>query len=465
MGNINAQEDLINQGVLYVADSQLVHVAGNFENSSSLFFNRGDFRLMGNLVNDALVNTTGVGIFRLWGFNEQSIVLNETFGLYDFDVNNSEGVRLFGNSDIEIFGKMNFWNGIIHTTQDALLRFYYSANHQNADDFSHVSGPVQKVGVENFIFPIGKGGIYKPAAIYDLTEDAIFQGEYFSYGFGNYAIDHTLQSVSEKEFWEINRLTSGANARLSLAYDGLTSNFESVDSIDIAYFNDLFWTRVASEPSGASPAAEIISNDMVTNFGYFTLAEKQAFVDDRDAIEFTVRQNADCEKVLAWIVPLNSAILEFEIQRSYDSLDFEVLTTVPGDTLPLNDLKVYWHTDSDFDDVERIYYRLKIKYTNGSEKYSGIREVLNDCIFTEFKIFPNPVHSDENLNLKVTTYASRMLTIEVYSIPGRLLGRQDLAIAAGSHVYELETARLGLPPATYFLKIDKLNTLKFVVYR
>lgn len=462
---IVAQIEVANDGVLFISDGQLVHLQGNLTNRSSLFFNRGDFCLTGNLTNNAQVFDMSTGIFRLLGTGTQTLTLNQTFNVYDVEIDNASGARIIGSSNLEIYGLMNFWNGIIHTSKDALVRFYNLGNHINADDFSHISGPVQKVGIDNFILPTGKGGLYKPAGLYDITENNIFQGEYFDYGFGNYETDYSLKNVSKKEYWEIVRLAGMGNARLSLAYDGLTSSFPDEHNIDIAFWSEAFWTQVKAEPDGSAPVSEIISQDLVTNFGFFTLAERELIPENVEPLQFDVFQDEDCQTILTWILPEGSAITEFEIERSFDSLNYVNIGYVAGDTLPLEEIKVYWFTDAQLHKSDRLYYRLKIKYPTGAFSYSPVRGIENDCPFLDCLLFPNPVLSGRDMKLRMETDEDQTITVDIYDIPGHLIGRQTFDIFAGKADYPIKVGKMDLPAATYFLKVNKRKTLKFVVIR
>ena len=57
--DLNAQINVVNEGILTIKVGQLVHINGNFSNYAALLLNDGDFRLTGNFLNEVGVVNPG----------------------------------------------------------------------------------------------------------------------------------------------------------------------------------------------------------------------------------------------------------------------------------------------------------------------------------------------------------------------------------------------------------------------
>lgn len=456
--NIFGQITLTNEGQMTILNDQIVHVEGHIVNKSSLFSNAGDLRLTGNFWNEATVNNTGSGILRFVGGQTQTFFLIDSMEVFNLEIDNPSGLSLSGDFSLAIYNEMYFLDGIVNTNQTSLTAFQANANALFQNDFSHVNGPVSKTGTSDFIFPIGKGGIYRPSGVENITDSTTFVSEYFNFSHFDLTSDETIFGVSDQEYWNLDRTYGQGNANVLFEYDEDISGFNGVTDVRLGYFNNP-WTRVESVYSGASPIV-FTSTNLVSQFGQFTFVENKL---DQNAVALEVFQRDDCAVEVNWIVPPDSRIVNFEIEISFDSLNFTKIGEVPGDTILTTGFNAMQYVDYDLYEEERLTYRIKIIQPGGASYYTETITIDNQCIFRDCTLYPNPISSTKNIFLRMYSEFDQNLVMKVYDVPGRILSEQLIEIKAGNGAYEIFTADLDLPSGMYFLQISPRKSLKFVV--
>ncbi len=456
--NIFGQITMANEGQLVIKDNQLVYINGHFINKSSLFSNRGDFSLTGNFWNEASVSNPGYGILRFVGNKEQTFFLYDSMSVFDMEVNNASGLTLLGDYDVRLFSEMNFNDGIIYSNVNSLIAFQSQASYFNASDFSHINGPTTKTGINDFIFPIGKGGLLRPSGIENITDSTTFLSEYFNFQYLDLSSDNTLYRVSDEEYWNLDQKGGFAKANVLLDYEDGIGGFDDINDVKIAFYNNP-WTRVESIYSGSSPAY-FISQNAVSNFGNFTFSENAL---NQPEVTFEVYQKEDCGIELTWGLPPATFAETFEIELSLDSINFVKIGETEGDSTLTTSFETYQYTDYELYEEDILYYRLKIKQPGGASYYSETIALSNKCIFRDCVVFPNPVESSENLKLRMDSEFERELLLKVYDVPGRLITQQLLKITPGRNDYDIYTKMFNLPSGMYFLQLTPRKSLKFVV--
>ncbi len=455
---IFGQITLNNEGQMTIKDDQLVHVRGHIVNKSSLFSNRGDLRLTGNFWNEATVNNTGYGTLRFVGGQAQTFFLIDSMEVFNLEIDNPSGLSLTGDFSLGIYNELAFIEGLITTNSTNLIAFQADAFSNFAWDESHINGPATKRGVASFTFPIGKGGKYRPSRIENVTDTTTFTSEYFNFTHFDLTSDETIFRVSEEEFWNLDRKSGLGNANVLFSYDEDNSGFDDINEVRIGYFDNP-WTKVESIYAGSSPTY-FASTNLVSKFGDFTFVENKL---NQPAITLEVFQRDDCAIELNWIVPPETRVETFEIEISFDSLTFVKIGEVPGDSLPYSSFEILKYIDYELYEEEFLTYRVKVIQPGGATYYTNAITVDNKCIFKHCSLFPNPVSSEKDINLRMTSEFEQVLNVKIIDVPGRVLAEQVLEVEPGNKVYEIYTADLGLPSGMYFLQISPRKSLKFVV--
>jgi hypothetical protein len=456
--NSFGQITLTNEGQMAIKDDQLIHVEGHIVNKSSLFSNRGDLRLTGNFWNEATVNNTGYGILRFVGGQAQTFFLIDSMEVFNLEIDNPSGLSLTGDFSVGIFNDMNFIEGIVTTNQTSLTAFQADAQAFFAGPISHVNGPATKTGISFFEFPIGKGGLYRPSAIDNVTDTTLFISEYFNFSHFDLTADGTIFRVSEEEYWNLDRKNGLGNANVLFSYEDAIGGFDEIDDVSLGYFDNP-WTRVESIYAGANPAF-FVSSNRVSKFGHFTFVENKL---EQPAIALEVFQRDDCAIELNWIVPPETRAETFEIEISFDSLTFIKIAEVPGDSLPYSSFEILNYLDYELYEEEFLTYRIKIIQPGGASYYTEAITIENQCIFKHCSLFPNPISSKKNINLRMTSEFEQTLNLRIYDVPGRVLAEQVLEVKPGNRVYEIFTADIDMPSGMYFLQITPRKSLKFIV--
>jgi len=157
---------------------------------------------------------------------------------------------------------------------------------------------------------------------------------------------------------------------------------------------------------------------------------------------------------LHWTVANEQSLSRYELQRSIDGVNYQVVKTVAsrnsqGET-------TYRHNDPVSAANAEYYYRLKMIDMDGSYTYSAvvfIRVVLKD----NFSVLGNPFH--DFITLKYTIENAQKMSIGLFSVNGTLLKKQDFNATAGTGIFTL----YGLanhPAGTYLLRLNSQNEVK-----
>ena len=161
---------------------------------------------------------------------------------------------------------------------------------------------------------------------------------------------------------------------------------------------------------------------------------------------------------LSWITSNDESNSKFEIQRSFDAANYEVIGEVDGYNNG-NALNLY-----DFNDMNPSkgmnYYRIKIINSFGSYDFTGVETIeMIPQNSNNFEIFPNPVTN--KMTLESFIEIDSEVNIEVISTSGKKFSQFKLEGSA----YMNEPLDITLLPAgTYFLRIthgDSVDLVKF----
>ena len=151
---------------------------------------------------------------------------------------------------------------------------------------------------------------------------------------------------------------------------------------------------------------------------------------------------------LAWSTFSEQANRHFEVERSSDGVNFELLTTVPGKG---NKSEPSFYTAFDNNPQSGVnYYRLSQTDINGKKTVLSVVPVsfkLDDALTVN--VYPNPVSSE--INLSLTNYQGSFKTV-LSTIDGRVIHQEEIEAKAGQSIYLLSLA--SKPAAgTYILQV------------
>lgn len=138
----------------------------------------------------------------------------------------------------------------------------------------------------------------------------------------------------------------------------------------------------------------------------------------------------------------------FELERSYDALNFEKIVKIDGAGNSSNILN-YNQFDFNFDRTKPVsYYRLKQVDFDGQFSYSNIVALENYTKFGDILIYPNPANNFLNL----TNSNNELTVFQIYSVEGKLISKGDF----------ISSDQIDLKPfssGAYIIKLISENTV------
>lgn len=156
---------------------------------------------------------------------------------------------------------------------------------------------------------------------------------------------------------------------------------------------------------------------------------------------FQVSNSSPSEILVGWTTSVETNLSHFEIERSFDGLNFKYLGTVEAN----NNLGQNSYQFIDVSAMEKtntgqtIYYQLKIIDKNGDVEESWI-ESIKLFLNSRIRIFPNPLH--DWLNIEVQSEKRDVLTIRFISVEGKVVLEKKMEVDVGVNREEVECVNL-----------------------
>ncbi len=329
-------------------------------------------------------------------------------------------------SDMLLFGA-----GRIMSTATELITLNSGGTAVGASNWSHVDGPMRKIGNTDFTYPIGKNNQYRPASLtgYIGSLASAFTAEYFNASptaaLGPSGLDHdaTLHHVSGCEYWQIDRNGGGSpNAFVTLSWqDPISCSVTQLSDMLVAYRDGPLWTnRGNSATTGNTTAGTVRSGTIQSSFGpptpnYWTLGslsnENPLPI---QLLSFTAQPNGG-QVDLEWRTASEQNNDHFTVERSADAVTFTALLQVPGagnsqsvidyadvDPSPLDGLSYYRLRQTDIDGTTAVSDAVPVYFSGG---HGQPLQVLygNDGLFLMHDFAPGS-------------------TLEVMDLTGRMVG-------------------------------------------
>ncbi len=378
-------------------------------------------------------------------------------------INNAAGLTL--NGSVQANDSLNLTNGVISTTASNMLTVGSAAATNGGSTASHVAGPMTKLtaGSTIYAFPIGKGGIYRPASITPASADASsYTAEYFNAsGSSTTSVATPVTSVGSSEYWDI-RKNSGADAQITLNYDNTKtiawSNGGVPDvnqDITVAHLIEGIWYdevgTTGTTITGDLATGTIVSQ-VVNSFSPFTFGLKPHGTVPVVLVSFNATKVGNQTK-LYWTSANEINIGTYIVERSTDGKTFTTAASVNA-SQGLNNS--YSYVDETIASGV-VYYRLRIADKNGYFKYSSVIAV-NNRILTALSAFPNPAVNTLYISHERATNGAK---VEIFSMDGRKIS--DLKVMPDAIQTSVNVS--SLPKGNYnlvFINGTKSEHIRFV---
>ncbi|MBL7931007.1 MAG: hypothetical protein JNL60_03840, partial [Bacteroidia bacterium] len=374
-------------------------------------------------------------------YNFRDLTINNTFGT-------DPAVVL--NAPVDISNDLVLTSGVVSTTTTNILALGTNATSTSGSASSYISGPMSKAGTAAFVFPVGKGGLWRRIGISAPSSSSTFRAEYFNTAYTNTSsVNAPITDVSKLEYWQLDRTVGSGNASVSLYWESANgSGINNCADLTIVRFNGTGWderaaTTTTSSTCSGTGTGVVTTTAAVTAFSPFTFGSKSTGVNPLpiELIDF----KGKCENnvtTLHWETATERDNDYFDLQRSENGETWISVAKIKGFGNSKNK-QMYSHADH-FKANNIVYYRLVQVDADGSR--SVFKNVVVSCSESGnyMNLFPNPTTDEFNLEFGMENAVSGTLTIT--NNLGTVLFSENLNLAQGPN--RLRQA-LNLVPGSY----------------
>jgi hypothetical protein len=452
--------------------------------SSGKIILKGDLtnQFGGVLITNGTAGTTSQ--LELNGSTNQNITMNGIFSgvRLEFIMNGDSATLLtpviLPGDNNAAGANLQLVNGKIITTSANWIRLNKNATYSGGSSNSFVSGPMRKLGDNDFVFPIGIGSIYAPIGIINVINQLptdLFIAEYkranpqSTVPYSS-AHDVSLDHVSYVEYWTLRQATGTSFKQVSLAVN-ITSFCTNLAHTYVSHWTSL-WTNEASVitngpfTTGLNQTGTIKSTTIFqvpsTSTNAFTLATELPFSDNPlplKLISFDASKLSSTKASVNWeLGAISSPSVKFEVQKADANKNFSSIAVVNGSTTD----RFYSYLDNDLKNGIN-YYRLRMIDENGKISYSRVVAVMNGTnglLLTS--LIPTVVNNSAMLT--IASSGRQQLDLMIVDMQGRIVQKQNHSINAGNTTIQLSVDRLsaGVYQLIGISSEGKTNMIRFV---
>jgi len=395
------------------------------------------------------------------GPNPQAFEVSSGAAVMDGDIiidkSIAEDITLNSEIDIDRGGQsITFNKGYLLSTQTNLLFIDGAHNMIGANDSSFVKGPVTKRGNQNFSFPLGDT-VYAPITISNITSGAAqFRAEYIRKdpsddSYDASLLDLGLNNVSIIEYWQLDRLVSGASCRVNLSWRP-TSAVNVPAELTVARWNSstLEWEDAGTTAFTGDPNNGTVTSASVGNFSPFALASTSINNPLPVTYKYFEASAGPYSNLLEWVTLSEINADYFLVQRSTDGLEWTEVGSVSANGNSTSEIK-YQLTDLNVDESV-LYYRLKQVDFDGAYEYSEIRVIDRESkVNPEVHIYPNPVRRDGTATISLSNFSDSRPLVSLISMQGLKVFQRQLNLSP-SHKFDVDLSTL--TKGTYIIRVE-----------
>lgn len=345
---------------------------------------------------------------------------------------------------LQVNGTMTFTSGILYTNSNDILKFMSGSSVTGASNTSHVDGPVTKIGVSSFVFPVGSGNVYAPISMNAPASNSTYTAEYFPFAYTNTTtLAAGLDHVSNVEHWIFNRV-SGSNVNVTLSFTTARSGVvNSLTDLRVAKWDGSQWLNLGNGgTTGTTSAGTVVNSSTITTYSPFTLGSSNTLNPlPVNLLSFNAKL-IDNLVAIKWSTSNEINNDYFTIEKSINGIEWTTLTTVDASESNEN---VKFYEAFDLSPLHGIqYYRLRQTDINGQSKYYDKVFVNVTSTKPEIVAYPNPCSDFLSVNLNATEQTDLKLlnafgqVVYSESSSDQTLVKIDLsALPAGVYVLEM----------------------------
>lgn len=292
-------------------------------------------------------------------------------------------------------------------------------------------------------------------------------GTYIAGQVYNFSVTITNATAMQNWGFEIKAVVAGnstalgtfstTNPNAMVSSSELKHNAAAVSTGTSYTYNNLKWTAPSTGSSAVSFYMTGVAgdNDGSENGDYVYSSTILSVPIPVTLSDFSGRLEGNTA-ILDWKTYTESGSKHFEIERSFDAINFEVIQTMlsSGNS---NSLKTYSFVDNKLPvNKQQIYYRLKLVDINGKTEYSKVI-VLKPSVFTYIEsIYPTVISNNDIIHIKIVSDKAQPSMIAVYSTDGRRLIQQPQMLVKGLNEFTVNSFALE-GAGTYIIQIKAVD--------
>ncbi len=451
----------------YSAAGTIVLADGSVTLSNNATYEHGNNLLQNNGSWTATSNS--LDLFLSAGNNTISGNAAPSFFNVHFNTGAGSVMAITNTQGISIAGQAQFSNGITTTvrsnTNAGSVKFADNATYTGGNtDAQHVNGYVSKTGNDAFIFPVGSGtdirmlSISAPASATNQYSVAWIAGNPGANGDPSNAnamhptssVTAPIASVSTAGQWDwIPVSGTGAGLTVTVSIPDLTPTGVSAPDLRLVGWNGTSWISLSSVATatgtneGATLSGTMIAG--ITAIGIGSISTPLPVLFSRFEVA-----NDGCKALLNWSTATEHNNDHFEIERSADGRNFNVIGKVQaaGNSTEVQD---YSFTD-EHPDAGMNYYRIVQVDVDGKHSTTTIKAIRFDCGRGAVHVYPTITKGTLYVDMPSGYEQARIMLIDIY---GRQV-RADIPKDGLVRVMRLSALAAG----AYLLKIEHDNRLE-----
>ncbi|MEM8906727.1 MAG: T9SS type A sorting domain-containing protein [Bacteroidota bacterium] len=437
-------------------------VSIDLDNNGSLSIG-GNFNRVDNTGMYGSLQMANGGLLVYNGTNPQIIACDhapgsgtDAFSADNIKFDNPSGFILEG--PMVVYDSLELTNGVIETDSVRTLTIADGAKIKGGSTDAYINGPITKVGSTggaSFVFPTGNEDRYAPIEISQVVSPTdTFTARYMGCPPRlRTSVESPLVHISSVEYWDLTGADGNVDEVDVTLYwtDAAFSGIDDPSSLAIASFdpNNGLWSSLGNGGTTVDGATGSLRNDsgcpprLLSSFTFgATLPTTNSL--PVELVRFTARQRQGDIQV-QWVTTNEVNNSHFEVERSIDGMDFEIIGTVRATTE--TEGNHYYQLMDERPYFGRNYYRLKQVDRTGEFEYSRVVEVNIAGVIGGPIIYPNPVH--DRLQVRGADPEETTVELQIFDQQGRLYFSQTVALENGN--LDLATKDLNLHEAGHYL--------------
>ncbi|WP_347053703.1 gliding motility-associated C-terminal domain-containing protein [Flavobacterium olei] len=275
-----------NSGEFIITPNTIVSTVANFNNTTAgNFINDGTLYVYSDFNNDGLISFSPIsqGLTYFKGNQIAQTISGNTLSELNnvrFE-NNSVQPAFLLSGPISVAGVSDFFYGIVdNVNYPGSFVFEGQASHKSTSNNSYVAGYVERNQNNEFEFPIGDGGFFRPSAIGSTNAlTNFFRSRYFLKNSNalhpHNQKDPVIQIIDANEYWEFDSSQSPVDVALTLSWNEDTTPDEVIDGDPNTELAIVRWDETENKWKYFATAVDVsnkIATAGINNDGTFTLA-------------------------------------------------------------------------------------------------------------------------------------------------------------------------------------------------